>query len=135
MWMMLAAVAVVGISLSACGSTRVAGLPPMDSYILSGQLTGEGGAPLDYASVVLAGSPLGSVTDDQGRFGIDGVRAGAYGLTVVYLGYRSGEARITVPGDNEKTLLLDMVRDEKLGPAFADSLAPVTVNFTLSRAE
>ncbi len=135
MGMLTTAIAVLGIMLGGCGSARVPQLPAMDTYVLSGQITGDGGEPLRYASVALAGSPLGTVTNDQGRFGIDEIRKGDYGLTVIYLGFRSGEYRIQVPGAGQETVTLEMVRDPKLGPALADSLAPVTVSFDLTRSE
>lgn len=125
---------VLAATLSACASGGVPGLPPTQTYFVSGSVQGEDGAAWNFASVVLEGSPRGSVTDDQGRFGIEALRPGAYGLTVVYLGYRSEPARLRVPGSRDTTVTLTMVRDPRLGPALADSLAPVRVRYSVRKA-
>ena len=131
MWTLAAAVVTAG--LGGCGGGRVPELPSMETYVIDGRVTGSGGDPLEYASVALAGTPLGALTNDQGRFGNDEVRAGAYGLTVIYLGYRSAEQRVRVPGNAEETVTLAMVRDPQLGPALLDSLNTVTLSYTISR--
>ncbi len=119
----------------ACGSGRLPQLPPGPTYTVSGQVKQAQGDPLQYASVVLSGSPLGALTDDQGRFGVDNVRSGGYGMTVLYLGFRSAPAQFRVPGTRDSTLTLDLVRDPDLGAALADSMPPVTVSFSVQRAQ
>jgi len=109
-------------------------LPPNPDYMVSGQVKGSDGDALAYASLALAGSPLGTLTDDQGNFGFDDLRPGRYGLTVIYLGYRSEAIRFTLPGASDSTAALKMVRDTELGPALVDSLGPVTVSYRIRKA-
>ncbi len=133
-WTRLAAGLAVAASLAACGRSPVPGLPPSSAYVLTGSLVGEDGKPLGYASVALAGSPLGTVADEAGRFALDGLRTGSYGLTVIHLGYRSAQAPVTVPASDERTATLAMTRDERLGPALVEKLGAVTVTFRVSPA-
>ena len=133
-WKVLGVGLLLAGTLSACASRGVPPLPPQPTYLVSGTVQGEDGTPWNYASIVLKGSPLGSVTDEDGRFGVEPLRPGTYGLTVVYLGYRSAPLWFHVPGAQDSTATLPMVRDPQLGPALADSLPPARVQFTLRRA-
>lgn len=128
------AVALTTLCIAACGRPPVPGIPPAPGYALTGSLRGADGKPLGFASVALAGTPRGTVADDQGRFAIDDLRAGTYGLTVIHLGYRSAEAVVNVPAASEATVTLAMKRDARLGPALADSMGAVTVNYRLIQA-
>jgi hypothetical protein len=128
------AVAVLGSGLYACGSAGMPNLPPSSDYTISGRVEGSDGSPLAYASLALAGSPLGTLADGQGNFGFNGVRSGTYGLTVIYLGFRSNAVRFTVPGASDSTATVNTARDAELGPALVDSLGPVTVSYQVRGA-
>lgn len=118
--------------LGGCGSGK--GRQPDPLYVLQGSVMTHEGNPLEHASVALSGTPLGTVTDEDGSFGIEGIRPGDYMLVVVYLGYRSEETRLTLSGAEPVVRELDMIRDPKLGVALVDSLPPVTVSYTLHRS-
>jgi hypothetical protein len=102
-------------------------------FELSGTVRGSEGEPLSHASIVLVGSPRGSLTDATGGFGIGDLRPGDYQLTVVYLGYRSVPAFLRVREPVQTTVTLAMVRDPRLGPARVESIPPVTVSYELTR--
>jgi hypothetical protein len=126
---------VIGVMVAGgCGSGAQQGAEPPPLYVLQGSVrTGEGD-PLVHASVALSGTPLGTVTDDDGRFGVDGIRPGDYMLVVVYLGYRSEKTRLTLSGTEPVVRVLEMIRDPRLGEAAVDSLPPVTLSYTLHRS-
>jgi hypothetical protein len=96
-------------------------------------VTADGGEPLEFASVALVGSPLGSVTNRQGEFGFGGIREGDYGLTVICLGYRSKPMLLRVRGPVEETVALMMSRDPTLGEAKVDSLPPIKLSYQLQK--
>ena len=121
----------VGFALAGCGRGSVPGLEPGSVYAIDGTVSSGEGSPLSWAAVALEGSPFGTVTGPQGKFGIDGLRNGRYGLVVMYAGFRSRPKEIRVPDGGGDTLILEMIRDARLGPAFADSLSPVQVYYEL----
>lgn len=125
-----------GWALTGCGggSKSSTALPKDPVYSLRGGVTYDDGDPLAYASVALGGSPLGSITDANGRFEIENLRAGSYRLTVLYLGYRSQPVALNTAETETITRTVEMMRDQSLGKAVADSLLPVTVSFELQRS-
>ncbi len=133
-WLRWAAAAGAAVLITACGGP-LKGLPRQAEWNVHGTVKGQDGKALSYASVALSGSPRGDVTDDQGRFDLSAIRRGTYGLTVIYLGFRSDEVRFTLPGADDSTATLEMVRDPELGPALADSLDPVTVTYGFTLAQ
>ena len=80
----------------------LAGLLIMPSLALAqsgtirGRVTDPAGAPLARASVSAEGSGLSASTDDQGRYEIRGLDAGAYTLRVRMLGYQPRTARVVL---------------------------------------
>ena len=60
---------------------------------VSGTVTGDDGAPIVGAAVVLKGTTIGAFTDDQGKFSLS-VPAGMDQLVVSYLGLRAEEVTI-----------------------------------------
>ncbi|OWP64406.1 hypothetical protein CDA63_03240 [Hymenobacter amundsenii] len=54
--------------------------------------------PLGFASVFLAKTTYGTITDEAGRFTLSGVAPGSYDLVVSYLGYRLYQLPVQVRG-------------------------------------
>lgn len=84
-------------------------------------------APLEFASLFLAGTTYGASTTEKGRFSIKGVPAGQYDVVVSYLGYQLYKRTITV-GNGSQTL------DVQLRPA-AQQLGEVVVRPHANRPE
>jgi len=80
----------------------LAGLCIMPSLALAqsgtirGRVTDAAGAPLARASISAEGSGLSATSDDQGRYEIRGLDAGAYTLRVRMLGYQPKTARVVL---------------------------------------
>lgn len=50
--------------------------------------------PIAYATVILADNPgMGTITDDEGRFGLDNVSVGRHTIKAMYMGYESNLVR------------------------------------------
>ena len=64
--------------------------------------------PLAFATVYLNQTTIGTVTDDQGDFAIQNVRAGDYDLVVSYVGYQHYQSRITVNDSIPVTMSIKM---------------------------
>ena len=64
--------------------------------VVRGRITDAAGAPLARAIVSAEGSGLRATSDDQGRYEIRGLSAGAYLLRVRLLGYQPRTARVVV---------------------------------------
>ena len=114
-----------------CASSAPPSQSAVGQFAMTGTVTGSDGAALVYASVVLVGSPRGSVTDPSGRFTISRIRDGNYGFTVIHLGYRSHPYPIRMEVAGERTVTLDMYRDPALGEAHADSIASISVSYQI----
>ena len=62
-------------------------------------------SPLIGANVVVQGTNLGSATDEDGLFLIEGVPAGSYNLEVYYIGYQTIKKSNTIVNPNRTTIL------------------------------
>lgn len=88
--------------------------------VLQGRVTdAETGAPLAQATVFLPDLAQGAATDEDGRYRLDGLRAGAYRVVVSFLGFRN-ETRIVRLEDGPVTL------DVQLVPTAVEA-TPITV--------
>ena len=79
----------------------------MSAYDISGRLIDDAGEPLVQASVRLltlkdSTQVKGSVTNEQGRFKLVGVKKGSYILEASYIGYNSDYSQISVGDANLK---------------------------------
>ena len=81
---------------------------------LSGVVMGPEGEAIPGANIVLSGDPLpggkiGTATDEDGRFRLEGLPVGEYQLSVTHIGYRSlmREGVGIVSGEQELTLTLE----------------------------
>jgi hypothetical protein len=106
-------------------------LEPAAKYAVSGSVTGASGDPLARAAISLEGAPFGTIADQRGRFGIEGIRAGDYRILVTHAGFRSARGQFTIPGDPERTFTLNMFRAPETGSAVVDSLGPVTLEISV----
>ncbi|MDZ7373116.1 MAG: TonB-dependent receptor [candidate division KSB1 bacterium] len=89
-------------------------------------LDGSTGSPLPGANVMLAGTPYGAATDEEGEFVIPRVHPGRYTVVVRMMGYKRSEQEVVLrPGDSVTILF-------RLQP-FALELGQVVV--TASRLE
>lgn len=73
---------------------------------LRGTVVTDGGAPVRYATVSLAGSQRGVLTGAEGRFGMPGLAPGRYRLVVSAPGYAVLEREVSVPTSGPVTLVL-----------------------------
>ena len=80
------------------------GLGPVAAYAqaqgaVEGQVVeAEAGTPLPGANVAVEGTALGTSTDADGRFRLEGVPAGPQTLLVSFVGYEADSALVGVPG-------------------------------------
>lgn len=133
----LAAVLTIALlpSLAGCGGTGASGPLPADrSYVVAGRVAAHDGEGLRFASVGLVGTPLGGVTNRNGEFSIPAVSRGSYGMTVLYLGFRSEQVSVLVPGDGRNDLELEMIRDPAWTASPVDSLPPIRVSYEIRTA-
>ncbi|GAA4375060.1 hypothetical protein GCM10023186_07300 [Hymenobacter koreensis] len=84
-------------------------------------------APLPFASVFLANTTRGTVTDEAGRFTLPGVPVGSYDVVVSYLGYRLTRQSIFVTAEPLAVTLL--------AAPISNQLAGVTIRPRPSRPE
>ena len=67
--------------------------------------------PIEGASVIIAETKVGTVTDDAGNFRIDNVPVGKVTLIVSYVGYKDNAvAGVTVNAGKEIVLNINMAR-------------------------
>ena len=62
------------------------------STATAGSVTGrvvdaDSGEPLAFSNVIVVGTERGAITDDSGRFTIDGLDSGTYSIKVSYIGF------------------------------------------------
>lgn len=67
--------------------------------VISGTVVADNGQPVDYASVVFAGTSMGCFTDADGRFSME-APAGNYQLHVSSLGFRKNESKVSLSDSN-----------------------------------
>jgi len=74
---------------------------------ISGVVTdAEDGTPLIAATVIHAGSGIGTVTDIDGQYTLDGLPSGVGLIRVSYTGYRTVETSVTL--NDQETFILDI---------------------------
>jgi TonB-dependent starch-binding outer membrane protein SusC len=108
-----------GLTASVVALLVAAGLPAQVEAQQPGQISGtitaqESGAPLPSVQVVIAGTGLGTLTNQQGRFTIQNVPAGSHQLRAERLGYGTVTQDVTVTA-GETTSLDFQMRREALG--------------------
>ncbi len=70
---------------------------------ISGRVTGSG-QPLPEARVLVIGSPLSAITNDDGRFTIRNVPAGTAQVQVLHVGFQSTKKTVTVAAGGTATM-------------------------------
>lgn len=100
------------VLLSVCCSQMMS-----HAAVISGTVVADNGQPVDYASVVFAGTSMGCFTDADGWFSME-APAGNYQLHVSSLGFRKNESKVSLSDNNplavevvlaSKTRVLDEV--------------------------
>ncbi|MDF0717680.1 TonB-dependent receptor [Muricauda sp. 334s03] len=86
-----------------------------------GKITSEDGSPLAYATVMIKGTKIGSLTDEQGNFEIN-APYGKHTVTVSFIGYATTSKNIETSPENKRVELNFVLREN------AESLDEVTVN-------
>src|SRR6266446_10815838 len=87
--------------------------------VVRGRIADAAGAPLARAAIAAEGSGLRATSDEQGRYEIRGLSAGAYTVRVRLLGYQPRTARVVV---DQAPVTQDFALAEQ-----AISLSPVDV--------
>ena len=82
------------------------GLALAQAGSVGGRIVGTKGEALPGATAVVKGTSQGSSGDDTGRFSIGGVGAGPHTLVVSFVGYKTQEIAVTVPGSENLTVRL-----------------------------
>ncbi|MEZ4810053.1 MAG: TonB-dependent receptor [Allomuricauda sp.] len=75
--------------------------------VLSGTIAEEGN-PLSYVNVLLKGTPMGTATDDEGRFSFTELEAGSYVLIASAIGYLLYRTNIIIGKGETKTIEIEM---------------------------
>jgi TonB-linked SusC/RagA family outer membrane protein len=119
--------------------------PPAQAQVSApGRITGivldsASSRPLSAVSVIVSGSRLGGVTNDEGRFSINGVPAGTHGLETRRVGYRGGRlanVSVTAGGTAEVQLKLTPIAltlEAVITTGVVDPTSGTRVPFTVGR--
>ena len=94
----------IAVWLVLVGASLVAGKVDAQATAPTGRITGvvtdsADNRPLPAVRVVVTGTRLAAVTDDAGRYAINGVPSGRYNLSARRLGYRQSAASGVIVGD------------------------------------
>lgn len=76
-------------------------------FSLSGRIKDDSGKPLAGANVVLAGTYLGTVSDEEGGFYFSHLPSGTYRLRVSFIGYETFEKIVELSKDTEIEVILE----------------------------
>lgn len=76
-----------------------------------GTVTNEAGAPISFAQVLIGGTNIGAVADQEGNYVIRGVPSGPQTVTVSVLGFRTDSATISVTDGGEVTQNFSLAQD------------------------
>jgi hypothetical protein len=82
---------------------------PSAAATISGFVRGaDNGEALAYATVTLAGSTRGAMTNQKGYYVITGLSAGSYSVSISYIGYQPSRQTVTLAQDQELTLTVEL---------------------------
>lgn len=84
------------LACSVCALTCNIAVAQSGTAWLTGKILDQNNQPLTAATVAMAGTDIGAITDDAGYFAIPSVPAGNYELVVSMLGYEAQKELITV---------------------------------------
>lgn len=77
--------------------------------VISGSVVNkENQIPLAGANILLVGPDIRNVTDDKGKFLIEGLPTGNYSISVSYVGYKSTELNVEVKRDSPTFLYIEL---------------------------
>ena len=75
---------------------------------ITGKITSESGEPLEFVSILLKGTRLGTTTNDLGEFSITDIPAGTYQLQVSMIGFQSISQSVKVVAGTQVQVQLKM---------------------------
>lgn len=78
---------------------------------LKGKITNQKGEPVEYASIGIKGTTIGTSTNEVGEFELDGLKSGDYVLIVSSLGYRKYEKPVTIDPQSPNIQKLTLSED------------------------
>jgi TonB-dependent starch-binding outer membrane protein SusC len=77
-----------------------------ETGVITGRVTGAGtGQPLSGVQIAVAGTLLGTLTNEQGRYVISGVPAGSHTVSALLLGFRDQTGSVTIQAGS--TVVMD----------------------------
>lgn len=68
----------------------------LKSAVITGNITDNAGNPLPYATVFIANSTLGCISDENGRYRLENVPYGQHVLVVSFVGYETYEKKLVI---------------------------------------
>lgn len=78
---------------------------------IKGNVSDNKGVPIPYANVVLMGTTMGAASDAKGNYEISNVPPGSYTLRASVIGYKQGNASITVSAGETTTQNFSLAQD------------------------
>ncbi|MEM1044362.1 MAG: carboxypeptidase-like regulatory domain-containing protein, partial [Bacteroidota bacterium] len=73
--------------------------PAQAQTVVTGTILDDGGEPLPYATILVAGTTDGTATGGDGRFSFTTTAEGRRQLVARYVGYAPATRRVTLAGD------------------------------------
>lgn len=98
--------------------------PSPDRHVVVGRVVRDGGGPLPWAGVAVAGTRREVAADGEGFFRIDGLPEGTHTLVVSAQGFATTEVTATLPGERGRPLVVSLAPDPV-------ALAALTVTGTM----
>lgn len=84
-----------------------------DKGFITGSISADNGEPLPYATVVVEGSTLGTLTDEEGLYKIEKIPYGTHTITVSFIGYRKRSKTLKVNTETNE-IKLDFTLNENV---------------------
>jgi iron complex outermembrane receptor protein len=77
---------------------------------ISGKVTDQNLIPLAGVNIIVDGSNVGTVTDDEGNYNISGIKPGEYEISFSYIGYKGEVRKVSVKDIN---ITIDVILHEE----------------------
>ena len=118
--------ALLALGLKGFTQTEISGRLPVNSDpetpfgFVTGNVTTTDKKPAAYVSIVLKGTNKYSITDENGNFALNNIKAGLYTLEISMVGLKAIDKPVEVKNDRETTIAITLDED-------AQQLAAVTI--------